>query len=195
MGCDIHGTWELFHPVFNRWVSFKPINDSRSYAWFGIIAGVRDADEPRVEVIMGRSADPERSTSESFSKMWIEYCKRWGRGLHSHAIVPWHSVIAANEMMWLMRQRDRVFEEVTDAHFTHEPNMDRIIMSYHEDVPDADFLVESVIVEPRLGQNEWGEEVQIPIELPMGVTLGDILGSTDTEVIGDRVRMVVAFDN
>jgi hypothetical protein len=70
-----------------------------------------------------------------------------------------------------------------------------MMMSYHEDVPDADFLVESVVVDTREGKNEWGEDVKVPIELPMGVTLGDIIGSRDTEVIGERVRMVVAFDN
>ena len=105
MGADIHGYWEIFHPEFNRWVMFKPINDTRKYSWFGIIAGVRGEDEPRVPVIMGPSADPSRAPDGSFSRMWVEYCKYWGRGLHSHAIVPWHSSIEANEMLWISDKR------------------------------------------------------------------------------------------
>ena len=195
MGADIHGYWEIFHPEFNRWVMFKPINDTRKYSWFGIIAGVRGEDEPRVPVIMGPSADPSRAPDGSFSRMWVEYCKYWGRGLHSHAIVPWHSAIEANEMLWISDKRHWTEEDGPLEEWEGKNGRYRMMMSYHEDVPDADFLVESVVVDTREGKNEWGEDVKVPIELPMGVTLGDIIGSRDTEVIGERVRMVVAFDN
>jgi len=195
MGCDIHGYWEVFHPEFNRWVAFKPINDTRSYSWFGIIAGVRGEDTPRVSVIMGPSADPSRAPDGSFSRMWVEYCKRWGMGLHSHAIVCWHSAIEANEMLWISNKKRWDEEDGLPDEDVGESARVRAMMSYHEDVPDADFLVESVIVDTRAERDEWDEEVQVPIEVPMGVTLGDIIGSRDTEVIGERVRMVVAFDN
>jgi len=206
MGCDIHGYWELFHPGFKRWVVIKPINDSRSYEWFGIIAGVR-GDGPHVE---GEDIQPDidvntpngvraksgkEDDDKDFSRAWVEYCKQWGRDLHSHRVLSRIAVMEANTLMWGRDEQERSFN-----HNDHPGECDRdpealkakAPRGYYEEVPWPDDVIQSLIFDTQYSEDDQRQE---PMELPMNLPLGEILGTYDEEEINRRVRMVVAFDN
>jgi hypothetical protein len=194
MGCDIHGFWELYHPDLRRWVAFKQIGSGRSYKWFGILSGVREGG-PRVSsmeaapnidmptasretiVRSGRKLD-----DENFSRVWVEYCKNWGRDLHSHTIVPYDEVLEANLLMWNENGNDDAEGDVTLS-------KDQAMMQYYETVPDLDYVVEDIMFD-----TQWNEELSRtePLHLPMNLPLRDILKTDD---LSDVVRMVVAYDN
>ena len=206
MGCDIHGYWELFHPAFNRWVVIKPINDSRSYEWFGIIAGVRrdgpnvDGDDvqPNIDVhspIGVRAKSGKEDDDEDFSRAWVEYCKRWGHDLHSHRVLSRRAVMEANTLMWGRDEEERSFnhnDHPSESDRDPEALKEKAPRGYHEEVPWADDVIQSLIFETQYSE-DYSE--QTPIELPMNIPLGEIIGSYDEEVLNKRIRMVVAFDN
>lgn len=186
--------WELFHPGFNRWVTFgKEVNGTRSYMWFGILSGVRCSEAPRVE---SYAACPDRACEgdTSFSKDWVEYCKLNGDDLHSHTVVPWRAVQEANRCL-----RDTEADEFSrsderrDEFSRSDERRDyEVMMTFHEEVPDGNYFVEEITVDMR-----WDKEARhfCPILLKMGLPLGEILGSYDPEVLALSVRLVVAYDN
>lgn len=199
MGCDIHGYWELYHPDLKRWVVFKDIGSGRSYHWFGILSGVRGGGPkissieggPNIDMVSSRETIVRSGSAiddENFSRVWVEYCKSWGRDLHSHTVVPYDEVMAANLKKWQERSLedgDGDDEEAVDAY----PDLDKIMMRYYEEVPDPDFVVEDISFD-----TQWIEEysAQQPLRLPMNLPLRDILGTDDLSQV---VRMVVAYDN
>jgi hypothetical protein len=119
---------------------------------------------------------------ENFSRVWVEYCKNWGRDLHSHTIVPYNEVLQANLLMWNENGND---DAASDAVLSK----DQAMMRYYEDVPDLDYVVEDIMFD-----TQWNEEQSRtePLYLPMNLPLRDILMTDD---LSDVVRMVVAYDN
>lgn len=199
MGCDIHGFWELYHPHFNRWVAFKGVRSERSYSWFGILSGVRGGgpkvasyeDEPDVNVNphMSRQAIRESGRSiddERFSRAWVEYCKNWGSDLHTHTVIPYEEVKAANLKKWQHDSHDQ--DDEVDKELIEHMSEDQVLMSYYEEVPDSDFIVDEIIFDTQTDEDGRQE----PLRLPMNLPLSEILGTHD---ISSLVRMVVAYDN
>ena len=203
MGCDIHGFFELFHPEFNRWVAFKGINEGRSYRWFGILSGVR-GDGPQVaseeagpeidfKAYRSRRRDLELSgreeDDEEYSRAWVEYCKSWGADLHSHTVVPYEEIMAANVRKWESDKQISEYDDGVQEEGEDPPDIAKISMSYWQEVPDPDFFVEEIVFD-----TQWDEkgQRQEPMRLPMNLPLCEIVGTRD---LSEVVRMVVAYDN
>jgi hypothetical protein len=206
MGCDVHGFLELYHPEFKRWVAFKEVDQGRSYRWFGILSGVR-GDGPHVEseergpdidfkAYRSRRRDLELSgreeDDEEYSRAWVEYCKSWGSDLHSHTVVPYREIMAANVRKWEMDKQMSEYDDNDDEEkdgAEDPPDIEKISMEYYQEVPGPDFIVEEIVFD-----TQWDEERQRqePMRLPMNLPLCEIVGTRD---LSEVVRMVVAYDN
>lgn len=69
------------------------------------------------------------------------------------------------------------------------PDIAKISMSYYQEVPDPDFIVEDIIFDMQWSEQEQRQE---PMRLPMNLPLCEIVGTRD---LSEVVRMVVAYDN
>jgi hypothetical protein len=98
MGCDIHGVWEVLLDN-GIWYAIKCVNDDRSYAWFGILSGVR-REGPKC----GSYEWDPRDQEEEAGKYWFDYCSRWGADLHSHTLIQLSDVIEANEAIGFVHE-------------------------------------------------------------------------------------------
>lgn len=76
MGCDIHPFLEVRDKETGQWVMIERPESYRNYAWFGVIAGVRAYDAPRISDPKGLPDDPS-----------IVCARQLGddRDLHSHS--------------------------------------------------------------------------------------------------------------
>lgn len=166
MGCDIHGFWEFRTPA-GSWIAFEPINDSRSYSWFGLIAGVRRP--------MGDLGTEERGVPSDCSNAWKQLVDAWGRDLHSHTWLTPAEVRRANHELFIFYKRED--EEEFDM------NDLRIADNYHETIPSPEMEVSRIFLPGPEGNYK---------EMAWTGTLAEIIGDTD---LSDRIRMVVAFDN
>lgn len=207
MGCDIHGYWELYHPEFKRWVVFRPINEDRTYTWFGILSGVRGtgpkvaSDEmgPRHAGVPRRdlnAMEREELDDPDFSAAWCSYTQRWGGDLHTFTVVPYDEVKRANVALYEMQNGKYGNDDDDDDEFdgfvdpaSRFADMRAVEMEYHENVPKPEDIVEVLILE--MGDHSS----DVNRELPMNLPLGEIVGSYDPAVLAERVRMVVAYDN
>jgi hypothetical protein len=178
MGCDIHGVWECKLPN-GVWAAFREINDSRDYAWFGIIACVRDSVQ--AEERCSTPWDP-RDFDGGVGAYWTGYCEAWGIDLHNHSQASWDDVYAANA------EKRRVMLADGARYADPSDGVD------HETLPALDDVVAEIWVG---GHQDHGWR---PNEIPMNVPLRDVLGlgpeaHLDDEGVRSRIRMVVAFDN
>lgn len=166
MGCDIHGFWEFKTPA-GAWIAFEPVNDTRSYNWFGIIAGVRRPS--------GDLGTEERGVPRDCSNAWQQFVDAWGRDLHSHTWLTPEEVRSANKMLFLLYSRDEDPDAVSE-------DLESAI-HYHETVPSPEMEVSRIFLpgpENRYKEMAWTG------------TLAEIVGDQD---LSDKIRMVVAFDN
>ena len=101
----------------------------------------------------------------------------------------------ANTLMWGRDEEERSFnhdDHPNESDRDPEALKEKAPRGYHEEVPWADDVIQSLIFETQYSE-DYSE--QTPIELPMNIPLGEIIGSYDEEVLNKRIRMVVAFDN
>jgi len=177
MGCDIHGVWEVRVPD-GRWFAFRSISDNRSYAWFGIMSGVR-GEGPRCDSECWDPTEAEPGT-EVVGDYWRDICARWGRGFHSHTVASVDTVRAANdEYCAEMQERYGERNEVSSLEY--------------EQIPRPDDIVQEL----WLGLSDDRGEAN---SLTMGIPLREVMG-LQSDVHGDderfksRLRYLCAYDN
>ena len=166
MGCDIHGFWE-FKTSDGPWIAFEHINDSRSYSWFGIIAGVRHP--------AGNLETAERGVPADCSNAWRQLVDAWGRDLHSHTWLTPSEVRQANRDLFLSYRKEDGEETNPDDLWAAD--------NYHETIPVPQMEVSRILL-PGPDNNCK--------EMAWTGTLAEIVGDQD---LSDKIRMVIAFDN
>lgn len=166
MGCDIHGFWELKHKS-GAWIAVKPVNGTRNYAWFGIIAGVRMFN------VSYPLPHHERGIPKDASHAWLEYTKapdekemQW---LHSHTWLTLSEVQKCNEEF----ARERHFFDY-DWSEPREP-----ILKIDETLDQVWFCYS--FTGPENGAIKWPEKVS------------DFIGCE--ELNDSNARIVIAFDS
>ena len=164
MGCDIHGFWEVKTKT-GAWIAFREVNDTRSYDWFGLIAGVRTGNRETCETA-------GRGIPDDVGAAWRDYCDRWGDNLHSKTWLYPDEIAAANVEFKIICEK---YDDEGDSNLI--PRID------HEPVPQVSDMVPQLFVGAQRGDvNSY----------PWAGTLGEVAGSDD---LTGRLRMVVGFDN
>ena len=174
MGCDIHGVWEV-RVQDGRWFAFRSISDNRSYAWFGIMSGVR-GEGPRCDSECWYPPDADAG-AEVVSEYWRDICERWGRGFHSHTVASVDTVRAANDE-YCAEMRERYGEGPDSLEYETVPRPNDIVGELWLGI-DGDFGTNNLVM-------------GIPLYEVMGLP-PDIHGDDDR--FKDRIRYLCAYDN
>jgi len=164
MGCDIHGFWEVKTKT-GAWIAFREVNDSRSYDWFGLIAGVRTGNRETCETA-------GRGVPDDVGAAWRDYCAGWGANLHSKTWLYPDEIAAANVEFKIICEK---YEDEVDSNL--------ILIIDHEPIPQASDMV------PQLYVGSQRDNIN---SYPWTGTLDAVAGTDD---LTDRLRVVIGFDS
>lgn len=164
MGCDIHPYWEARDSDGN-WHMIEAVDTGRSYAWFGVAAGVRQVN---------RYTREQKGMPDTPSWAWEYICESWGLDFHSK------SWLTPNELREVNRDWCRLQFDNYPEEFPNGPNPDR---QEFISCIDPDHIITGILIPDSGGRLK---------RQPFAGTLAEFVGSRDIE---DRVRLVFAFDN
>lgn len=164
MGCDIHGFWEFKTPD-GKWIAFEPINDTRSYEWFRIIADVRG--------VRG-SHTAHRGVPDDCSLVWGYLTNSWGADMHSHTWLSAEEVRRANQELYAAHMVDDGNQVPEDLSLADH---------YHETIPSHDMEISRIYLPGPEGSYKT---------MAWAGTLAENIGKSD---ITDYLRIVIGFDN
>jgi hypothetical protein len=164
MGCDIHGFWEV-KTKSGAWIAFREVNDSRSYDWFGLIAGVRTGNRETCETA-------GRGVPDDVGAAWRDYCAGLGADLHSKTWLYPDEIAAANVEFKIICEK-----------YNDEGDSNLILRIDHEPIPQVSDMV------PQLYVGMSRDNVN---KYPWTGTLDAVAGTDD---LTGRLRVVIGFDS
>lgn len=131
IGTDSHGGWIAKHHKTNKWIAFRQVREGRSYAWFGIVAGVRQRHIYVFDF-------PPRGIFEE-AKHWSDYCA--GEWIHGATWLKPSEIKTANEAYV-----EHVFNEMQMF-----PDEEQLLVSDFEEVPTPDTRMEHIYMNLEYG--------------------------------------------
>jgi len=152
MGCDIHPYWEARDPEGN-WHMIEEVDAGRSYAWFGVAAGVRQKSE--------LSREP-KGMPDSPSWAWEYLCGKWGPDLHSKSWLTPQELRDVNRD-WCQKSFDQWPDE-----FPNGPDLTEEFIK----CIDPDHIVTGILIPDTGGRLK---------KQPFAGTLAEFVGSRDIE--------------
>lgn len=168
MGCDIHPFIEVRDKQTGLWVMLERPDSHRNYAWFGVIAGVRSYEAPKISEPKGIPDD----SSIVCARMLDD-----NQDLHSHSYL----TLAELSEAW-RRYMDYVEQEGRDEVEILASNVLANKPKYYERIgKDADGEYNWP---PIMEQIRWYGEIDLDLNIAL-----------DTDGWYDDMRYVFAFDN
>jgi len=152
MGCDIHPYWEVRDPEGN-WHMIESVDCGRSYAWFGVAAGVRQESEISRE---------QKGMPDNPSWAWEYLCESWGLDFHSKSWLTPQELRDVNRD-WCQKSFDQWPDEFPDGPDLTEEFIKCI---------DPDHIVTGILIPDTGGRLK---------RQPFAGTLAEFVGSRDIE--------------